>query len=122
MAIGLSEIINECAKRAGLDQEFAESLRCGLLDNRELLEEFIFYIKNGSFLCSYKVYGLSVADILVYQIDHFRAVMDQDRLAMKFNSDTMLLMAFDTMIKMTRDKAYADTFKKRLLSESGTDS
>lgn len=121
MAVGLSEIIKGCADRAGLDEAFAESFRQSLLNDRALLEEFIYYIKNGAFLCKYKVADLSIADILVYQIDHFKAAMDQDRLAMKFNPDKMLLLAFDSMIRMTRDSDYAESLRKRLLSESGTD-
>lgn len=121
MAIGLSEIINSNAIKAGLSLEFAEDLRQRLLDNKALLEEYIHFIKTGNFLCEYKVYDMSIADIMVYQIDHFKAAMDQDRLDMKFNPDKMLLMAIDCMLNMCEDEELGKKIRSRLLSESGTD-
>lgn len=121
MAVGLSEIINNNAINSGLSLEFADDLRKRLLDNKALLEEYIHFIKTGNFLCEYKVCDMSIADIMVYQIDHFKAAMDQDRLDMKFNPDKMLLMALDCMLNMCEDEELGKKIRSRLLSESGTD-
>ena len=121
MAIGLSEIINNSAEKASLSQEFAQDFRKRLLENEGILNEYIYFLKNGSFLCEYKIKDMSIADIMVYQIDHFKAAMDQDRLDMKFNPDKMLLMAVDCMLKMETDTALVNKIHDRIFSESGTD-
>lgn len=121
MAIGLSEIINNSSKAAGLSEDFAEKFRLKILKNENVLKEYIHFIKTGNFLCQYKVCDMSIADIMVYQIDYFKSAMDQDRLDMKFNPDKMLLLAVDKMLDMDEDKQIGEKFKQRLLSESGTD-
>ena len=62
--------------------------------------------------------GYSVVDIMVWQMDHFKAQMDRGRDDMKNNGDKMLLLAFDTMLKMEKEPArYVDLMQ----SETGTD-
>lgn len=121
MVVGLSDILKMSAQRAGLSEDYADKLRQGLLGNDALMKEYIHYIKTGGFLCEYKLSGLSIADIVVYQIDHFKAAMDQDRLEMKFNSDRMILKAIETMLLMADDPKACDDIFARLMSESGTD-
>ncbi len=121
MGIALSDIIKAGAQQAGLTEEFAEDFRQRLLKNEGLLKEYLHFIRTGSFLGEYKVAELSVADIVVYQIDYFKSAMDQDRLGMKFNPDRMLLLGIDTMLKMSEDPQEAERIRARLLSVSGTD-
>lgn len=121
MAVKLSQIISDSAKRAGLSEDFAEDFGKKLAGNTEVLNEYVYYLKTGNFLGAYKAASLSIPDIIVYQIDHFKAAMDQDRLDMKFNPDKMILMAFDKMLQLAESPLEAEIFKNRLTSESGTD-
>lgn len=121
MKIGLSEIINEYSAAAGFDESFAEDFRKRLLDNEDLLSEFVFYIKNQKFLGEYKIADLSVADVIVYQIDYFKSAMDQDRLDMKFNPSKMVIAAFDEMLLMANDNDRALNMRNKIMSVSGTD-
>lgn len=121
MGIALSDIIKAGAERAGLGQDFADDFRLRLLENEGLLKEYLHFIRTGGFLGEYKVSDLSVADIVVYQIDYFKSAMDQDRLGMKFNPDRMLLLGIDTMLRMSEDPEEAERVRSRLLSVSGTD-
>lgn len=121
MAVALSEIIKESVKRAGLTETFANEFFERLSGHEAIRDEYVYYLRTGSFQGKYKAAGLSVSDVLVYQIDHFKAWMDQDRLGMKFNPDEMILKAFDTLMKMDEDETYAQAFRNRMMSESGTD-
>ena len=121
MKIGLSDIINSCAVNAGMSIDEAEDIRERLLKNEALLNEFVYYIKNRDFLCEYKIEGLSIADIMVYQIDYFKSAMDQDRLDMKFNPDKMLLSAFKCMLDMSEDETLAKKIRAGIYDISGTD-
>ena len=121
MTIGLSDIINGCAVNAGMSIDEAESIRERLLKNEALLNEFVYYIKHRDFLCEYKIEELSIADVMVYQIDYFKAAMDQDRLDMKFNPDKMLLSAFKCMLDMADDRKKAKKMKADIFDVSGTD-
>ena len=99
----------------------AESIRERLLKNEALLNEFVYYIKHREFLCEFKIEGLSIADIMVYQIDYFKSAMDQDRLDMKFNPDKMLLSAFKCMLDMSEDETLGKKIRADIYDISGTD-
>ena len=66
--------------------------------------------------------GYSVVDIMVWQIDHFKANLDQSKSGLAYaggqNGDRMLLMAFDTMLKMEKEP---DKYTALMSSETGTD-
>jgi len=121
MAIALSDIINASASRAGLSQEFAEGFRQRMLNSPKALDAYVCYLKTGIFSEDYKVSGLSISDILIYQLDHFKAWLDKDRQDMKHNQDLMILKAFDTMLEMEKEPALAKRIKNAFTSESGTD-
>ncbi|RAZ93374.1 hypothetical protein DK853_40605, partial [Klebsiella oxytoca] len=71
-----------------------------LIRSPEIYKEFLHYLEHQQFLCEYKVSGYSVVDIMVWQMDHFKAQMDRGKDDMKNNGDKMLLMAFDTLLRM----------------------
>lgn len=121
MEIKLSDIIKESGKRAGLSEEFLKDFIKRLANSPDIQKEYIYYLSKGAFLCEYQINGVYLSDVIVYQIDHFKAAMDQDRLDMKFNPDKMLLMAIDTMLKMENDALMAENIRNRIYNESGTD-
>ena len=51
----------------------------------EILKEFEYYREHNDFLCELKVSGITVADILVWQIDRFKAAIDEGKFALKYN-------------------------------------
>ena len=55
---------------------------------------------------------------MVWQKDHFKAQMDRGHYDMKQNGDKMLLMAFDTMLKMEKQP---EKYVQLMQSETGTD-
>lgn len=121
MDISLKEYLVYCCNRAGFDMDYVQDFYERIIKNENVLNEFIYFVNAGSFLGKYNIDGISVADIIVYQIDYFKAAMDQDRLDMKFNRDKMLLEAINTMLKMDEDEEYCKKIKEDFLSISGTD-
>lgn len=84
---------------AGENQAFYDGFWQRLLAHPKLLAEFVYYCEKGDFACKYKIDGRSVADILVWQIDNFKAAMDRERNGLRDNPAKMVLYAFDTMTK-----------------------
>lgn len=118
MAIALSTIVKDMTAQAGLDDSFADSFLSDIRDNRGVLDEFIYYMKNGDFLCKHIIHGLSVVDIMVWQIDHFKAYIDRGDYEMRENPARMAMMAFDTMLKMEK---CPDKYLELFANETGTD-
>lgn len=84
----------------------------------EVLREFDYYREHNDFLCELKVQGITVADILVWQIDRFKAAIDEGKFALKYNGPHMILGAFYTMCDCIRNP---EKYTIRFQSETGTD-
>ena len=83
-----------------------------------LIKEFDHYRLHNDFLCELEVSGMTVADILVWQIDRFKAALDEGKFALKYNGPHMVLGAFYTMADVIdHPERYADRFR----SETGSD-
>ena len=103
---------------AGEDEDFFRDFWGRLVGSEGVFREFVYYLEHQNFLCEYKVQGYDLADILVWQTDHFKAQMDRGKDGMRNNGDRMLLMAFDTLLKMERTPEYYVNLMK---TETGTD-
>ena len=88
---------------AGKDEAFLEQFWKALTQSEGVYQEFVYYLEHQNFLCSYQIQGYSLVDIMVWQMDHFKAQMDRGKDDMKTNGDKMLLMAFDTMLNMKEE-------------------
>lgn len=114
----IREWIRELGRRAGEAEGFEESFFQRLTEDAEIEEEFIYYMKNGNFLCKWKIEEYTVVDIMVWQIDHFKAWLDREDAGMRENGSKMVLRAFDTMLKM---KENPERYKELMQTETGTD-
>ena len=103
---------------AGEDEIFLDDFWHRLTQSEPVYREFVHYLEHQNFLCEYKVEGYGLLDIMVWQMDHFKAQMDRGRDDMKNNGDKMLLMAFDTLLKMERDP---EQYVRLMQTETGTD-
>lgn len=103
---------------AGEDENFFLSFWKRLNDSEPIYAEFCYYLEHDNFLAEYKVKGYSIIDIMIWQMDHFKAHLDRIDEGMKGNGDRMLLMAFDTMLKMQKDP---EKYEFLVQSETGTD-
>lgn len=103
---------------AGEDRAFFENFWSALQKSKPVYREFLYYLENRNFLCEYRISGYTIVDIMVWQMDHFKAQLDRGRDDMKQNGDRMLLMAFDTMLKMEKQP---EKYTYLMQSETGTD-
>lgn len=107
---------------AGKDEAFLREFWQALTQSEGIYKEFVYYLEQETFLCAYKVAGYSVVDIMVWQIDHFKANLDRSHSGPAYaggqNGDRMLLMAFDTMLRMEREP---ERYAALMRSETGTD-
>ena len=87
----------ECA---GQDKEYADKFFSELKGTPELLREYAYYYDTREFLCEYKIQGFTIADILVWQMDHFRAHLDRSDSANRYDKDRLVLSTFETMLEM----------------------
>lgn len=103
---------------AGKDRAFYENFWTALVGEEDILEEFCYFPEHQQFACSASVEGYTVVDVMVWQIDHFKAEMDRKDPGMGQNGDKMVLMAFDTFLKMRKNPG---KYIRALQGETGTD-
>lgn len=105
-------------RESGEDEAFLQQFWERLEQEPDIYREFTAFMDEQTFLCQAKAGGATVIDIMVWQIDHFKADLDRGNEAMRNNKDKMILMAFDTMLRMRRDPA---PYLEKMRSETGTD-
>ena len=115
---GIREYIDRLCENAGEEQSFAEDFYERLTADQEILQEFVSYMESGNFACRAKVCDYTVVDVMVWQIDHFKAWLDRDTTGTKQNKDKMLLNAFDILLKM---KQNPESYIQKMQLETGTD-
>lgn len=103
---------------AGEDAEAAEIFFDRLLKAPEILKEYAYYYDNQEFLCEYSVDGYTLADILVWQMDHFKAHMDRADSANRYDKDKLILSAFRTLLEL---RSNPEKVKSEFAAETGTD-
>ena len=110
--------ISELCRYAGEDKAFEEDFRLRLTADEEIYQEFVYYMEHGNFACKAKVEGYTVVDIMIWQMDHFKAWLDRDTVETRQNGDCMLLLAFDTLLKMRKNP---EPYIQKMQGETGTD-
>ena len=106
-----------CAQN-GLDAAFLEDFWQALLQDDEVYTEYVHYLVYGDFDCRACVASVTVADVLIWQIDHFKAQLDVDTTLTKRRRGSMVLLAFDTFLKMKREP---EKYLPRFREDTGTD-
>ncbi len=114
----LENYVKALALRAGETEKYAEDLWNRMSRSNNVLQEFAYYHDYGKFLCRYQVAGYTIADILVWQVDHFKAYMDRPQDMNRYRQERLLLTAFDIMLQMEVDP---ESFREKMKSETGTD-
>lgn len=107
--------LNKCAQKT--DDE-ADYFWNRLKNDNAVLREFAYYYDNQDFLCELKIGRYTIADILVWQMDHFRAHMDRSDSANRYDKDKLLLSTFTTLLDMRENP---DAIMKEFEEETGID-
>lgn len=104
----------ECA---GETREYADGFWDRLIRSAGVYSEYVNYMLTQDFACAYSIDGVTIVDIMVWQIDRFKAGMDMVR-PERDNPDRMLLTAFVTMLDMEeRPDELLDAYRR----DTGTD-
>jgi hypothetical protein len=106
------------ADNAGEDEAFTAEFLKMLDASPKIKDEYLYYMNNVKFLGEYSVCGMTVVDITIWQMDHFKSDLDRGLYDMQSNPDKMLLMAFNTMLKMEKDPL---GYLEKYGSDTGTD-
>jgi hypothetical protein len=103
---------------SGHSEEEADKLwECVRCDAR-LLREFAYYHDRGEVLGEFSVQGYTLADIMVWQIDHFRSHMDRLDNDNKTNNASLLFDSFTWLVKLQQNP---EEVIARFAGETGTD-
>ena len=114
----LYEYAGKLCEAAGDDKEYLDRFWKIVSANDALIKEFAYYALTNDFLLEYKVAGISVADILIWQTDRFKAALDEGKFNLKYNAPHMILAAFITMGDVSDNPG---KYLSRFNSETGTD-
>ena len=106
------------AGNAGEDDTFVNEFIDLIKESEKIREEYIYYMINNRFLGEYSVCGMTVVDIMIWQMDHFKSDLDRGLYDMQSNPNKMLLRAFYTMLKMEKDP---QLYLEKYGSDTGTD-
>ena len=116
------EMVREATDRIcqenGLDAAFANRFWQALSQDDEIYREYVHYLVYQDFACKASVNGITITDILIWQIDHFKAQLDVDTTLTKRRRGSMVLLAFDTFLKMKKDP---ERYLRKLGEDTGTD-
>lgn len=114
----LENYVEALAGRAGETKEYAADLWKRISSSGGVLQELAYYHDYGKFLCRHQVAGYTLADILVWQVDHFKAYMDRHEDMNRYRQERLLLESLDVMLKMEEDP---EPYMKKMRDETGTD-
>lgn len=114
----LHQFVTRLSQQAGESEAYAEELWQGIKSSNGLLRELAYYHDYNKFLCEYSVAGYTLADVLVWQVDHFKFYMDRPDAMNRYRQERLLLSAFETMVGMEKDPA---PFVEKMRGETGTD-
>ena len=114
--------VKEFTYKACLDNGFTEEFFADfwerMLKHDDIYKEYVWYLVKKEFISEVSIKGYHVVDILIWQMDHFKAKLDVDTYDMKHNEAKMILNAFDTFLKMSEEP---DDYIERIQVDTGTD-
>ena len=105
------ERLCELAEYVGREAGFVEELWKALLEDDELMKEFVYYLDHHALLDEMKCSGYGIMDIYVWMIERFNLMMDYGKNGQECNKDALVLDAFLKMAQMKKDP---DAWVKRL--------
>ncbi len=114
----LEQYVSDLAAEAGENESYAAQLWERLKNSEGVLKELAYYHDYGSFWGEYKVQGYSLTDVLVWQVDHFKAYLDRRDEVNRWRPERLLLHALDVLLQMEADPR---PFIAKMQGETGTD-
>lgn len=116
--VRVEQMVRQLGQSAGRSPQETDELWQALDGEEDILEEFLYYVQHGTFQGKLCIGEYSAVDILIWQMDHFRAHMDRTSGANRYQPDHLL---FDTLMTLVRMKQNPQPYIEKLRSETGTD-
>jgi len=114
----LRNFVHTLALQADKDEEYGEQLWQEIRQSEGLLQELAYYYDRRELLCKYQVAGYTLADVLVWQVDHFKLYMDRPDEMNRYRQPRLILSAFETMVQMEKEP---ELFIEKMRYETGQD-
>ena len=114
----LEKFVLELSEKAGKPKEYGEELWGRIARSNGVLRELAYYHDYGDFYGKYKVAGYSLTDVLVWQVDHFKAYMDRHEEMNRYRTERLFLESLDVMLKMEENP---EPYVEKMKGETGTD-
>lgn len=112
------EDLKYLAEFTGKGEAFAESLWSGLLENKSLYEEFLYYIDNQSLKDKYDFNGYSLSDLYVFQLKRYNLFNDTGKNTAECSREALILDTFMGMIELIHNP---EEYEKKLSEDGGMD-
>ncbi len=114
----LENFVMQLVEMAGENEAYGKDIWKRIKQSEGVLQELAYYHDYGTFLCQHKVVGYTLADILVWQVDHFKAYLDRPLEMNRYRKERLVLTAFDILLQMEiNPKPFID----KMSNETGTD-
>lgn len=114
----LRNFVAELCEKAGKPREYGEDLWNRIQKSEGVLAELAYYHDYGEFYGKYKVAGYNLTDVLVWQVDHFKAYMDRHEEMNRYRTERLFLESLDVLLKMEKDPT---PYVEKMKGETGTD-
>jgi len=103
---------------AGRDMKWLDELWTMLVENGDLMDEFMFYLDNHSLSDNFKCKGYTLTDMYVFQMSRYNLIRDIGKNTEACNKESMVLGAFMDMALMIKNP---DKYIRRFSEDPGMD-
>ncbi len=114
----LKKFVYHLAEGAQESEAYAADLWERIRKSSGVLRELAYYHDYGKFWGEYKVAGYCLTDILVWQVDHFKAYLDRREEVNRHKPEKLLLHSLDILLQMEENP---EPYVAKLSGETGTD-
>ncbi len=113
----LQHYVVTLAEKSGKGAEYGEKLWGRICGSVGVLRELAYFHDTGEFWGQYRVAGYCLTDILVWQVDHFKAYMDREEMN-RYHREKLFLESLEVLLNMEEDP---ETYVRKMTDESGQD-
>lgn len=112
------EGIQKLSEYAGKSEEFTAKLWESLLLDKDMMQEWMYYLDHHILLDKVVCEGYSLTDLYVWQMKRYNLMQDTGKNTPDCNKEAMVLDAFAAMFCMKKEPAL---YKKRMEQGQGMD-
>ncbi|MCR5302274.1 MAG: hypothetical protein K6E49_07515 [Lachnospiraceae bacterium] len=112
------ELFYELCDWCGYDRDWTDRLWGDIVKDDALFDELVYYLSNHTLKDSESVYGYSLTDLYVFQMNKYNLIREIGKNPAECNKERMVLNAFRMMVDM---KADPETYVKKIEEGRGED-